>query len=417
MPDYHVARDLPKTTDFLVVGGGVVGLSLALEIRRRRPGASVCVIEKEPDVGAHASGRNSGVLHAGFYYSADSLKARLCREGNARMQAWCEEHKVPLRKCGKLVVARNEQERTGLSELKRRGDDNGVSLELISAEDVQRIEPRAQSFGEALFSPSTAAVSPRAVMISLARAAVSRGIELVLDTAWLKRHEQTHTTTRGAIHAGFMVNAAGLHAVKIAQDLGFANDYAMLPFKGHYLYGNDTAGTLAVHVYPVPDLDLPFLGVHFTVTVDGRVKIGPTATPAWWLENYGAVGRSGFFQGFSIGELGSILGQQGRLFIGDPSFRRHAMREPRKSFRRALVSEASSLIDGVKPESFVTWGRPGIRAQLVHRRRSELVMDFCFESGPRSLHVLNAVSPGFTCAFSFAELLADAIDDEPNHRS
>ncbi len=394
-----------------------MGLSLALEIRRRRPGASVCVIEKEPDVGAHASGRNSGVLHAGFYYSADSLKARLCREGNARMQAWCEEHKVPLRKCGKLVVARNEQERTGLSELKRRGDDNGVSLELISAEDVQRIEPRAQSFGEALFSPSTAAVSPRAVMISLARAAVSRGIELVLDTAWLKRHEQTHTTTRGAIHAGFMVNAAGLHAVKIAQDLGFANDYAMLPFKGHYLYGNDTAGTLAVHVYPVPDLDLPFLGVHFTVTVDGRVKIGPTATPAWWLENYGAVGRSGFFQGFSIGELGSILGQQGRLFIGDPSFRRHAMREPRKSFRRALVSEASSLIDGVKPESFVTWGRPGIRAQLVHRRRSELVMDFCFESGPRSLHVLNAVSPGFTCAFSFAELLADAIDDEPNHRS
>ncbi|MFP6686738.1 MAG: FAD-dependent oxidoreductase, partial [Polyangiaceae bacterium] len=128
MPDYHVARDLPKTTDFLVVGGGVVGLSLALEIRRRRPGASVCVIEKEPDVGAHASGRNSGVLHAGFYYSADSLKARLCRDGNARMQAWCEEHKVPLRKCGKLVVARNEQERTALSELKRRGDDNGVSL-------------------------------------------------------------------------------------------------------------------------------------------------------------------------------------------------------------------------------------------------------------------------------------------------
>jgi L-2-hydroxyglutarate oxidase LhgO len=411
MTAYHVAQELPKSTDFLIVGAGVVGLSLALQLRDRYPKAGITVVEKEQDVGAHASGRNSGVLHAGFYYSADSLKAQLCREGNARMQAWCEEHRVPIRKCGKLVVTRREGDTARLHELKRRGDQNGVPLQLVSQAEAQRIEPRARTTGEALFSPTSAVVSPMHVMESLAREAARRDVRLVFNTAWLRQHDTRSETTRGTIQSGFLVNAAGLQAVRIAHSLGLARDYVMLPFKGRYLCGDDSAKKLAVHVYPVPDLDLPFLGVHLTVTIDGGSKIGPTASPAWWLENYADVGARGFFERFSGVEMASVLREQGRLFFRHPLFRRHALREPLNGFRRSLLAEASTLVNGIEATHFRRWGRPGIRAQLVDRRRAELVMDFCLEQGRRSLHVLNAVSPGFTCAFSFAERLADTIDE------
>lgn len=391
------------TTDFLVIGGGVVGLTIALELRARHADASITLIEKESACGQHASGRNSGVIHAGFYYSADSLKARLCRDGNARLTAWCEEHGVPVRRCGKLVVAKTESELAGLDELLRRAEANQVPMEAISADDARAIEPRVRTVQRALWSPSTSAVNPKLVMAKLVEVARASEIDIRTSTTWTDHRGGRTFTNAGSFDAGYVVNAAGLHADRVARAHGFAQRHRMLPFKGLYLYGNDDAPPLATHIYPVPDLDMPFLGVHFTVTAGGKSKIGPTALPAWWLENYQGLDR------FNARELGTTLLSSAQLFLRDPSFRRHATHEVKKAFRRELVRHASLLLEGVRLDDFDRWGPPGIRAQLFDMDNKELVMDFCFEGDDRSMHILNAVSPAFTCAFAFAELVVDAL--------
>lgn len=390
-----------------MVGGGVIGLTLALELRRRHPASSIIVIDKEERCGLHASGRNSGVIHAGFYYTADSLKARLTRDGNRRLTAWCEEHGVAVRACGKLVVARDEVEHARFDELLRRAEHNGVTLQRISAADARNIEPRARTFEHALWSPSTAAVDPRQVMAALVARAEAERITICTSTRWIAASGKRTRTSAGPIDAGFVVNAAGVYADEVARAYGFAERFRMLPFRGVYLYAREEAPPLRTHIYPVPDLDMPFLGVHFTVTADGHTKIGPTAVPAWWLENYG---DTELFDRFDATELAGTLWRSARLFARDPSFRRHAKAELAKLWRPALVRHAAELLDGVTVHDFDRWGSPGIRAQLYDNQRGELVMDFLFEGDERSMHVLNAVSPAFTCSLAFAEHVVDAIE-------
>jgi L-2-hydroxyglutarate oxidase LhgO len=391
--------------DFLVIGGGVVGVTIALELRRRRPDARVLLIEKEPTCGLHASGRNSGVLHAGFYYSADSLKARLTVDGNREMTAYCEERKLPINRCGKLVVARNQGELAGLDELSRRAQVNGVRLEAISAEDARKIEPRVTTCERALFSPTTSSVDPAAVMASLVIDLQRAGVEVRTGAAYLRRKNGTIHTSAGPVSAGYVVNAAGLYADRVARDFGFSREYAILPFKGVYLYGDEDMEHLRTNVYPVPDLKNPFLGTHFTVTVDHHVKIGPTAMPAFWREQYQGIGN------FRAGECLDVVRREAGLFLrNDFGFRGLALRELRKYSRRHLVGLASELVAGVRPEHYRRWGPPGIRAQLVNLRERKLEMDFRLEGDRSSFHVLNAVSPAFTCAFSFGRYVVDQVE-------
>ncbi|HHH27484.1 MAG TPA: L-2-hydroxyglutarate oxidase [Polyangiaceae bacterium] len=397
---------LPRTADVVVVGGGIVGLTIARELRRRRPTARIILLEKEPHLGSHASGRNSGVLHAGFYYTADSLKAKLTGDGNRRLAAWCDEHGVAVRRCGKLVVAKSELEHAGLDTLLERARQSKVPLESIDEEEARRIEPRARTVGRALWSPSTAAVDPIEVMAVMTSLAEREGIEVHRGTAWRAvTRDRRVLTNRGTIDAGYLVNAAGLYADRIAQSYGFGASLRILPFRGTYLYARESAPRLATHIYPVPDLAMPFLGVHFTVTVHGDVKIGPTALPLPFREAYGwsSVGRLSSRELFESASAGVAL------LLTDPSFRRHAHSEASKLRRRRLVAHAGLLARGFPEESFSHYGRPGIRAQLYDTRRKQLVMDFLFEGDDRSMHVLNAVSPAFTCSLPFAELVADAI--------
>ncbi len=390
------------TSDFLVVGGGVIGLATALALKERFSDQSVSVLEKDR-CGDHASGRNSGVLHAGFYYGEDSLKARFSVEGSAAMAAWCDAHDLPIRRCGKLVVARDEADHAGLDELLRRAAANGVTMESITEREALEIEPRVKTCGRALFSPTTASVDPGEVMGSLVTAAREAGIDVFEEEAYLRREGDQIRTTSGLREAGFLVNAAGLYADRIAADYGIGRNYGILPFKGLYLYGSAAAGPLGCHIYPVPDLGMPFLGVHFTVTTAGDVKIGPTATPAFWREHYEGL------EGFSPSELLEVVSREGLMALTDPVFRRLAASELRKMYRPALVADASRLLEGVRLEDYRRWGRPGIRAQLVDKATSKLVMDFVVEKGEGSLHVLNAISPGFTCSFPFAGWLVSQI--------
>jgi len=396
-----------RTTDFLVVGGGILGLTLALELKRRQEDSSVTLLEKEPACGLHASGRNSGVLHAGFYYSADTLKAQLTREGNRQLAAYCTERGLRLDNCGKLVVAKDAADLAGLEELQRRGRANGVELEVLSVDDVRRLEPRARTYERALFSPSTATVDPAEIVASLVRDARAAGIVLLTGAAYQGRARgRAVLTSAGTIDAGYVVNAAGLYADRVARDFGFSERYRILPFRGRYLVAPPGALGVRTHVYPVPALANPFLGVHVTRAVDGSVKIGPTATPALWREQYDG------WRNFKLGECLSIAGRElGMLVRNDFGFRRLALAELRAYGRRGLVRRAARLVDGVRAARFRRWGRPGIRAQLFDVRERRLEMDFRYEGDDRSFHVLNAVSPAFTCALPLAEYLVQRIEE------
>ncbi|MEK7233784.1 MAG: L-2-hydroxyglutarate oxidase [Elusimicrobiota bacterium] len=394
-----------ETWEFLVVGGGVVGLSIARELKRRAPGMSVVLLDKEDGPSRHGSGRNSGVLHAGFYYTADSLKARFTRAGNLAWTDYCRERKLPLRACGKLVVASSPEDLPVLDELLKRGRANGVPVELVDEKRVREIEPRAKTLERALFSSTTAVVDPVVCLAALAADAEREGVELRWSTAYRGRVGRVVKTSAGELQAGFVVNAAGLYADRVARDYGFSQRYRILPFKGLYLYSDEPTGAFRAHVYPVPDIRNPFLGVHFTVTVDGRVKIGPTAIPALWRENYGGL------DGFSASELVEIACRQAGLFLGAGfDFRRLAWEEIQKNSKRVMTALAGRLVEGVKPEDYRRWGKPGIRAQLVNIETKTLVMDFVLEGDGESLHVLNAVSPGFTCAMPFAAHVCDRVE-------
>ncbi len=396
---------MEKESDFLVIGGGIMGISIARELRRRFHGSRVILIEKESHCGEHASGRNSGVLHAGFYYSADSLKARFTRDGNRALTDYCESRGLKINKCGKLVVAQNEGELQWLDELLSRAAKNGVELTAVDQKEAQAIEPRVKTCQRALFSPTTSSVDPKEVMASLKKDALTEGVEVHPGVRYLNRTPNGIQTTAGAYRARYVINCAGLYADTIGRDFGFSKHYRILPFKGLYLYSSEPAGALRTNIYPVPDLRNPFLGVHFTVTAEGRTRIGPTAIPAFWREHYKGM------ENFNSVEFLEILFRQAGLFVSSNfDFKRLAWEEIQKYSRSHLVSLASNLIHGVGTSQYKKWGPPGIRAQLLDLRGKKLEMDFVLEYDEKSMHILNAVSPAFTCAFPFAETICQKIE-------
>jgi len=394
------------TTDFLVIGGGVVGVNIALEAKRQFTDASVTLIEKEASCGEHASGRNSGVLHAGFYYTADSLKARLTKEGNRRLTAYCAERGLGINRCGKLVVAKSDAELPVLDELLARAERNGVLLQSITEAEAREIEPRVRTWERALFSPTTASVDPQEVMREFVSDAGRAGIRILNNTAYAGHRNGVVSTSAGDISTGYVINAAGLYADRIARDYGFSQHYRILPFKGLYLYASEKVEPLRTNIYPVPDLRNPFLGVHHTVTAKGESKIGPTAMPCFWREHYRGL------RNFRLEEfLDVILRETDLFFRNDFGFRRLAWEETQKIYRPRLVKLAAELIPGLRTEQYTRWGKPGIRAQLLDTAARKLEMDFRVEGDDRSFHILNAVSPAFTCAMTFSEYTFQKIVD------
>jgi len=392
-------------TDFLVIGGGILGISVSRELKKRFKDCRVILLEKENELALHGSGRNSGVLHAGFYYSANSLKAKLTREGNRSLTEYCDYKKLKIFKCGKLVVPKNESELKWLDELLKRAKTNKVELECISEAEAKEIEPRVKTFQRALFSPATSTVDPVEVTRSLAQDAKNEGIEIHTGTIYKGRNGDQIRTNSGDYEAGYIVNCAGLYSDVIAMQYGFSKRHRILPFKGIYLYSNELPGSVKTNIYPVPDLRNPWLGVHFTVTVDGKVKIGPTAMPAFWREQYRGLDN------FKFSELMEIAVRQLNLLINsDFDFKRIAVEEFMKYSKQRLIYLASKMLEGTSLERYNQWGKPGIRAQLVDIEKKKLEMDFVLEGDKKSMHILNAVSPGFTCAIPFSNYVCDKID-------
>ena len=393
-----------QKTDYLIIGAGIIGLTLAKQLKETFPDKSIIILEKEEDVGFHSSGRNSGVLHAGFYYTANSLKARFTRDGNAIMKEYCRKNGLKINECEKVVVARNEKEFNTLYELEKRGKINGVDIKIIDEKELKEIEPNAKTLQKALYSPTTATIDPLEICLCLKNELAESGIEIYFHEGYAKKIGANSVLTQKGkiINYEKIINCAGLYADKIAGDYGFCEDFTIIPFKGLYLEYGLSDKPVKTNIYPVPDILNPFLGVHYTVDVNNTVKIGPTAIPAFWRENY-----SGFDK-FNVGECASILTREGLLFLtGAFGFRKLAFKEMLKYRKKYFISLAESLTRTINSEGFNKWSKPGIRAQLLNKKTQELVQDFVVRGDKNSIHVLNAVSPAFTSSFPFTKWVID----------
>jgi len=398
---------MPVNTDFLVIGGGIIGISIANEILNRYPNSKVTIIEKENQIGLHASGRNSGVLHAGFYYSEDSLKAKLTSTGNTLMTNYCIENNLPIRKCGKFVVAQNCEEEKIISMLAQRAKNNNVKVEKISENDARKLEPNIKTSNIALYSPNTAVVDPKSVVQSMLQRFKEKKGKVLFNTKYLSTENNHVVTTNGTFSYGFLINSAGLYADSIAQDFELSEDYYLLPFKGLYIKSDKPLDFLKSNIYPVPNLRNPFLGIHFTKTISGEIKIGPTAIPAFWRENYSGLDN------FKLREFFDISSKQLSLLINSKfDFKRIAFSELSNYYKPNILRKAEKLCKNFKKDDFQNWYVSGIRAQLVSKKNKNLVMDFIIEKRENSLHILNAVSPAFTSSLSFANYVLDIMEDK-----
>lgn len=396
-----------RVFDIVVIGAGIVGLTIARELKRRHPDTSILVLEKEAAPGRHSSGRNSGVLHSGIYYPPDSLKAKVCGEGAIEMAAYHEAHGLALDRRGKILVATRAEDAPQLGVLAERAKQNGVAAQELDAVDLARIEPEARSAtGTALWVPGTAVGSPGQVMQTLVEEVRGLGVELMCD-ATLARVDaglrELHLAGGDVVSYGHAVNASGLHADKVAHRFGAGRRYTLLPFKGIYWKLDPASGITFRHlVYPVPDLRVPFLGVHTTTTTDGNTYLGPTAVPAFGRENYRGVA------GIEAGEFMRISGLLLRQYVsGRDGFRRLAWQEGRRCFKARFVDAARAIVPRLRSEHLLPTDKVGIRAQMLDREEGRLVNDFLVERGPHSTHVLNAISPAWTSAFPFARYVCD----------
>lgn len=384
--------------DYIIIGSGIIGLGLARSILKSTPNAKILILDKEKHEAYHASGRNSGVLHAGFYYTADSLKAKFTVQGNHAIKRYCAEKGIRVNLCGKLVVCQNEEELGTLFELEKRGTINGSNIKIIDLDQAKEIEPRVKSYKKVLYSPDTASVDPKEVCAKIREDLEGLGVHFMFEVKYLSHRQNTILTNKGEFDGSKVINCAGLYADTIAHDFGFGRQYTLIPFKGLYLKYTKNKTDISTNIYPVPNLNNPFLGVHFTKTVNGEIKIGPTAIPAFWRENYKGLDNLRLLEFFKI------ITYETALFITNRNHFRNLASEEMKKYNKEYMRKLSlTLVEDIDIAYFNEYTKPGIRAQLIHRKTLNFLQDFVIEADQNSIHILNAVSPAFTCSFPFCD--------------
>lgn len=391
--------------DYLIVGAGIVGLAVAHELKTRFPSAKICVLDKESEPGLHASGRNSGVLHSGIYYSSDTLKAKVCATGAKRMMDFAHEYSIPFLKSGKVVIATAERDLPTVDRLLRNASENGIRAWRIDEKELREIEPYAAKCAAAIYSPDTAVIDSRAVVNRLASLLEQRGVHFFWRCGVRNAGNFGEVVTdQGMLSYGYLFNCAGAYADAVARHFGLSTSYALIPFKGIYWKLRPEAKHLVrANIYPVPDISLPFLGVHLTRVISGDVYVGPTAIPALGRENYGLI------QGIQPLEAMSIGYRLAGMYLGNRyHFRSMAHMELGKYRKCNFLAAAQRLLPSLTSEDMIPTRKSGIRPQLVNLREGKLEMDYIFEHTDHSTHVLNAISPAFTSSFAFAEVIVDS---------
>lgn len=389
--------------DVVVVGAGIVGLATAREILLRRPGVELLVVDKEPAVATHQSGRNSGVIHSGVYYRPGSAKARLAVDGRRRLEAFCDEAGVPFRRSGKVIVASVVDELSRLEELDRRGRANGVDVERIGREELAEREPAVAGVG-ALWVPEAGVVDFSRVSEALAAEVVGRGGEIRLgwevDSVAADGDQAVITGPRGTITARRVVVCAGLHATRLAGRA--ADGLTVLPFRGEFHHLRpERADLVKALVYPLPDPRFPFLGVHATRGIDDQVHLGPNAVLALAPEGYR-------WRDVDLGHLAHTAGSAAFWRLAARHWRTGLGEVARSLSDRLFLRQARRLLPDLEPDDLVA-APSGVRAQAVDGQ-GRLVDDFVIRGDGPVTHVLNAPSPAATAALAIADHIAQPID-------
>jgi L-2-hydroxyglutarate oxidase len=390
--------------DVVVVGAGIVGLATAAAIQELKPQAKVLVLEKSDAVGTAQTGHNSGVIHAGLYYSPGSLKAEYCRRGQEATKQFCNTHNIPYKEVGKLVVATNHVEEERLTSLRSRSIENGIKIEDVDRDQLAEIEPRIVG-NAAILSPTSGIVDYREIARVLANQIKKRGGTVILRSQVRSISERVGSVTvdsdSGTHHAKFLIGCAGLQADRLARMGGLDTTFRIVPFRGEYYQLPQKKSDLTKHlIYPVPDPDLPFLGVHLSPTIDGRVTVGPNAVLGLSRERYpkGSV---------SIPDLFSVATYPG-MWKFAPGYLKIGLAEIRDSFFiNGYLKQVQKYCPSITRENLLPYPA-GIRAQAISRD-GKAIEDFLFERTARQLHVCNAPSPAATSAFPIGEHIANEI--------
>jgi len=394
-----------RKKQIIVIGGGLVGLGTALKLGRTIPGVDILLLEKEAQVGRHQSTNNSGVLHAGLYYKPGSIKARMAVAGIREMIAFCAENNIPHEVCGKLVVAVDETELPRLHSLLERGKQNGLQgLQLLNREQMLEIEPHVAGIA-AVRVPQEGIVDYARVCETIKAKIEAAGGRVVLQAKVTKLESRSGTwlasTTAGEFEGDFIVNCCGLHCDRVAELAGEKRDVRMVPFRGEYFkIRSDRQFLVKNLIYPVPDPQFPFLGVHFTRLIEGGVEAGPNAVLAFAREGYKKtdINLADLFDALSYGGLWRFLNKHKRM----------CWNEIKRSFSKDLFCKAlQRLVPEIRAED-LEHGGAGVRAQAM-APEGELIHDFCLVQRPNALHVLNAPSPAATASLAIGGEIAAKV--------
>jgi len=389
--------------NIIIIGAGVVGLAVALELTRRFPRLKLLVLEKEPAVARHQSGHNSGVIHSGVYYKPGSLKARLCVSGAAAMLAFCREHGIPHNVCGKVIVATHEEEFTRLEDLRQRGEANGLTdLRVIGPEELREIEPHAKGL-QALVVPATGVTDYTAVCEKYAELIIANGGEVLTSAVALgiqrRADEIVVETPRGAFSTNALINCAGLFSDRICRMAGDDPGVMIIPFRGEYYdLTPDRAPLVRALIYPVPDPRFPFLGVHFTRRITGKVDAGPNAVLALAREGYS-------HSNINLRDLAGSLTFPGFWRMAARYWRMGSGEMYRSLWKPAFVRALQVMLPEIAEPDLVPGGS-GVRAQAL-KPDGALVDDFQFVPSGKVLHVLNVPSPAATASLMIAKSIVD----------
>lgn len=397
-------RSDDRHSDYLVIGGGIVGLSTAMQLAKTHPDAMVRVLEKEDRLAAHQTGHNSGVIHAGVYYAPGSLKAKFCRAGVEATIAFCTRHQIPFEQCGKLLVATTPIELERMDALEERCRANGLDPERLSADALKVREPNITGLG-ALFVRVTGIVDYPAMARAMAKALAEAGGEVVLNCAVTGIAEGPDTvsvaTSTGLYEARQLVVCGGLQADRLAKMAGVDVDFQIVPFRGEYYRLNARHNSIIKHlIYPIPDPDLPFLGVHLTRMIDGTVTVGPNAVLGF--------AREGYPKGsFDAGDVAAMLGFSGFWKVMSKNFRSGLTEFRNSRSKRRYLKLCQKYAPGLTVEDLEPYPA-GIRAQAV-MKDGTLVHDFLIKQTPRTLHVCNAPSPAATSSLPIGDHLVSLV--------
>lgn len=384
----------------VVVGGGIVGVATAWRLAEELPNWRIRLLEKEPALAQHQTGRNSGVIHSGIYYPPGSLKAHTCLEGRRLMEDFCEAEGLPWERCGKVIVATRAAELPRLDNLEARAREHGLQIKRLTPSQLQDLEPACRGLA-ALHVPETGIAGYRAVTERMADKARERGVDIVLGARVRRIKENRIVHGRGDAPFDFWVNCAGLYSDRLVELGGQEPEARIVPFRGEYYTLKDEARGLCRNlIYPVPDPRFPFLGVHFTRGVDGAVEAGPNAVLSLGRENY--TGRN-----INWDETWETLGYSGFQRLALKYWRMGLEEQLRSLFKRLFLRSLQELVPSVQLGDLLPGGA-GIRAQAV-RPNGSLVDDFVIQSGPRAVHIVNAPSPAATASLAIARRVVEEV--------